>query len=361
MEANALPSMPGHQDATEHLPQSSLPELVQLLDLIDTIEDRPDVTIDVLTKVNCGGHEFPVHAIHMGCQDETSPIIAFIGGVHGLERIGSQVVISYLNTVIELLNWDHYIKTYLERARLVFIPIMNPGGMYMKTRSNPNGVDLMRNAPIEAQDISPLMLVAGHRYSSRLPWYRGKTESAMEPEAQALCDYMRKHFFNARVGVSVDVHSGFGIKDRLWFPYACSSRPFHHLAEVHALGKLLDQTYPNHVYQLEPQANTYRTHGDLWDYLYFEQRKNNPEDLFLPLTLELGSWNWVKKNPQQLLSLVGVFNPIIPHRFQRTLRRHLLLFDFLLRATIGFETWAFLDPRHNENLRKEALKKWYTY
>ena len=48
---------------------------------------------------------------------------------------------------------------------------------------------------------------------------------------------------------------------------------------------------------------------------------------FLPLTLEMGSWLWVKKNPRQLFSRHGIFNPLIEHRQQRVLRRHLALLD----------------------------------
>ena len=60
---------------------------------------------------------------------------------------------------------------------------------------------------------------------------------------------------------------------------------------------------------------------------------------FIPWTLEMGSWNWVRKNPFQLMSLTGPFNPIVPHRLRRVQRHHLLLIDFFLRAVHNHEAW----------------------
>jgi hypothetical protein len=34
-----------------------------------------------------------------------------------------------------------------------------------------------------------------------------------------------------------------------------------------------------------------------------------------------------------------MFNPIVPHRFQRVMRRHLLWFDFLTRAACSHQHW----------------------
>ena len=97
--------------------------------------------------------------------------------------------------------------------------------------------------------------------------------------------------------------------------------------------------------------------GDLWDHLYLRSGKR-PDHVLLPLTLEMGSWIWVKKNPLQLLSLDGIFNPIIEHRRRRVLRRHAVLFDFLMRATASHSTWR---PSLGERgaLRERALLRWY--
>jgi hypothetical protein len=97
-----------------------------------------------------------------------------------------------------------------------------------------------------------------------------------------------------------------------------------HLAEVQALKSIFVQSNSYHRYVIEPQSAQYLAHGDLWDYLYL-QALVQPDHIFLPLTLEMGSWLWVKKNPRQLFSRHGIFNPLIEHRQQRVLRQHQLL------------------------------------
>ena len=81
---------------------------------------------------------------------------------------------SFLKTLIRRLRWDPAAIEQLHRIRLVIIPIVNPGGMADNSRTNPNGVDLMRNAPVEALQRTPF-LVGGQRISPKLPWYRADT------------------------------------------------------------------------------------------------------------------------------------------------------------------------------------------
>lgn len=155
----------------------------------------------------------------------------------------------------------------------------------------------------------------------------------------------------------LDCHSGFGFDDHLWFPYAYSKKPIAHLPEVYALKQLLNQTYPHLDYRFEPQSISYTTHGDLWDYLYLESQSLNT--CFLPLTMEMGSWRWIKKNPRQLASVTGLFNPILPHRLKRVLRRHTVLMEFLLRACYSWHQWIPHESER-ENLRKVAGDHWYS-
>ena len=130
-----------------------------------------------------------------------------------------------------------------------------------------------------------------------------------------------------------------------------------------ALRHLLDKTFPHHVYAIEPQSVQYQTHGDLWDYLSMEFHRTHQEtgELFLPFSLELGSWMWLKKNPRQIFNLLGAFNPLIPHRKKRALRRHLLLMDFLLRAVNAHSKWAYFDAQARQAYELEANDRWYHY
>lgn len=314
-------------------------------------------TIETLDTVECKGKAFPIHGISLGSKNPEAPVFGLFAGVHGLEKIGTQVAISYLKTIATLMDWDETIHALLKHVRIISIPMINPGGMYQTTRCNPRHVDLMRNAPILGKDISPWRLYSGHRLSPLLPWYRGDPEN-MEKESSALITFVKKNLNQTPLCIAIDVHSGFGLRDRLWFPYAGSHEPFAYLSEVMELKELLDTTYPNHIYKFEPQCEEYTIHGDLWDYLFFEQKKIAPAQVFIPLCLEIGSWNWVKKNPFQLLSAMGPFNPIKQHRRARTLRRHLVLFDFMMRALVSSKKWLTQAKKNLIENEVEALEKW---
>jgi hypothetical protein len=317
---------------------------------------RCEAIAEIPVGARAPGARFPVLAFEIGSRDPRAPVLGLFGGVHGLERIGSQVVIAYLASFLGLAQWDESLQWLLERTRLIAVPIVNPVGMYLHRRANPRGVDLMRNSPTEARDAT--WLLGGHRISPRLPWYRG-TEGELEAESAALCRFVEERSFASRFALWVDVHSGFGRIDRLWFPYARTREPFPWLAEVVALKGLLDQAYPHHVYRLEPQALNYVTHGDLWDYLFDRHARERTagEGLVLPLTLEMGSWAWVRKNPWQMFSYAGPFNPIKPHRERRVLRRHLGLMDFLLRAAGSHRRW--LPTVDRAALERQAHSLWY--
>ena len=108
---------------------------------------------------------------------------------------------------------------------------------------------------------------------------------------------------------------------------------------------------------MEPQSRHYLTHGDLWDHLYDESITLD-RGVFLPMTLEMGSWLWVKKNPRQLLSRHGMFNPLIEHRQRRVLRRHMAWLDFMTRAAQGASRWM-PGPESRLDHGEQALIRWY--
>lgn len=333
-----------------------LPEMLEVQQIADKLASHGEVNVE--EKIIFNGMQFPIISFCFGVNDPSLPVVAFFGGVHGLERIGTQVINAYLHTFKELLKWDELTQHLLENCRVLFYPMVNPVGMYSRLRSNPRGVDIMRNAPVDAED-NPVFLVGGHRISRWLPWYRGRKSEGMEAETQALCNFVRKHIFPAKFSTTLDVHSGFGSIDRLWFPYAKSRKPLLHLREVYALKRKLDQTLPNHVYRVEPQSAQYVTHGDVWDYLYDENNSRGHDSVFLPLTLEMGSWLWVKKNPRQLFSTLGAFHPLVPHRTQRILRRHLPLIDFLIRATTSYRQWLSLSNEKTRLYEQDARALWF--
>jgi hypothetical protein len=331
------------------------PELEQLERIIEQFGIR--ARTEVIEHIHYKDLEFPIHCITLGSTQPDVPVLALVGGVHGLEKIGSEVILSYMHSISQLLDWDEEFLNRLEKSRLIFVPIVNPVGVYLGTRSNGNGVDLMRNAPVEGA--GGARLYSGHRLSPRLPWFRGN-ELIMESEAQALCRLVEKQLFQSPLSIALDLHSGFGIQDRLWFPYASRKTPFAFIAETLALKERFDRCYQHHIYRIEPTCQEYMINGDLWDYLFdtfVQSRAQN--QLFLPLTLEMGSWLWLRKSPMHLFSRHGLFHPLLPHRQQRIFRRHFMLFDFLHRSILYPDSWSRLDAEQKVAFEKKAFELWY--
>ncbi len=333
-------------------PPPPLPELDALQRLID--QAGPALQAEVACEVVLDDERLPVWRLTLGNPDPALPGFGVFGGVHGLERIGAEVVLAWLHSLVMRLRWDATLHHQLETQRIVLMPLVNPGGLRRGTRANPQGVDLMRNAPIDSDDAVPWLL-GGHRLGPGLPWYRGAAGAPMQPEAQALCATVQRELLPRPFSLVVDCHSGFGLRDRLWFPFAHTARPMPQLAVLQAFGEIMDQSLPHHPYVLEPQSRHYRTHGDLWDHLLLQAV---PAQVLLPLTLEMGSWLWVKKNPRQLFSRRGLFNPLIEHRQQRVLRRHLAWLDFASRAAASSARWLPAAAARVA-LEQAALTRWY--
>ncbi|MGR2769757.1 MULTISPECIES: DUF2817 domain-containing protein [Photobacterium] len=335
-----------------------LPEMMQLETLVNhqvTHLQSVPVSVNTLAVTELENVPLPIYKIALGNPHPDTPCLMFIGGVHGLERIGSQVVLSLLNSLCQRLHWDAALQTRLKRLRLVFIPLLNPVGMAKRYRSNGNHVDLMRNAPVDSAERTA-WLVGGHRISRFLPWYRGAEGAPMELESRALIQAVLSETRQSPLTIALDFHSGFGNKDRLWFPYAKSRlQPIADIGALFHLKTLFFNAFPHQNYLFEPQTKHYTCHGDLWDHLY--DLASARHQSLLPLTLEMGSWRWVRKNPLQLLDRIGLFHPMKPHRVDRVLRTHLTLTEFMMSAAYSYTSWFLSDA--NADYARQAISLWY--
>ena len=312
-------------------------EFDQLLQRVHSL--RSPARVDTLTRVpGVDGAELPVVSVTLGSTAPEARVLGLFGGVHGLERIGAETVLTWLEILAAHLSWDRTLQGLLEDVRVVAIPMVNPFGLARGTRSNARGVDLMRNAPVDARGPVPFLL-GGHRLGPWLPWFRGETARGLEPESVALIDFVKEHVFAAPVALTLDVHSGFGRRDRLWYPYAKQRGGYPREPEALRFAALLDSTHPDNRYRVEPQSDSYTTHGDLWDHLFdLHGAEFGNRRLFMPWTLELGSWSWAIRSPR-LPSPELLFNPPTAHHRRRTVRKHYALLDFFLRAVKSPGGW----------------------
>lgn len=336
---------------------SQFPEWKNFSDLLQNLPETFRVYLLGKAVDPKNEQDIPLIGLSVGTQDPRAPSLGLFAGVHGLERIGSRVALSYLKTLCEQSLWDKSLNRNLEQIRILFFPLINPIGIRLKTRSNGFGVDLMRNSPIQAES-KPQALLGGQKFSSRLPWFQGYGH--LETETLAVKTFFEQEMKQSSVSVTIDIHSGFGQQDQIWFPWAKSKTPYPHLSETFALVSLFEKANPHHFYKFEPQSKNYTTHGDLWDYLYHEKQESLRDSVYLPLTLELGSWLWVRKNPIQAFSALGPFNPLKPHREKRILRRHYTLFEFLMKSILSHEIWSQLSEPQKKSLEDLALQRWYS-
>ncbi|MGZ8201464.1 MAG: zinc carboxypeptidase, partial [Methylosarcina sp.] len=72
------------------------PELEQLEHIIEQLGDR--ARTEVIERIPFKNAEFPIYCITLGSQRDDVPVQAFFGGVHGLEKIGSEVILCYLQS-----------------------------------------------------------------------------------------------------------------------------------------------------------------------------------------------------------------------------------------------------------------------
>ena len=80
---------------------NEIEDLLQIKNL-----NHPLVQFETLEEINIKGKTYPIHGITIGSKDKTLPTLGLIGGVHGLERIGSQIIISFLQSLLNQLNWS---------------------------------------------------------------------------------------------------------------------------------------------------------------------------------------------------------------------------------------------------------------
>src|SRR5690606_38454707 len=107
----------------------NIPELQQIESIIKW-SDKAHLFSKVLCHVPCEDELLPVYALTLGNRADNVPCITYVAGIHGLERIGTQVVITFLEGFLERLAWDQVTADLLQKVRIHILPLVNPVGMY---------------------------------------------------------------------------------------------------------------------------------------------------------------------------------------------------------------------------------------
>jgi hypothetical protein len=276
------------------------------------------------------GGRWPIYLLEIGkpaALSKHNPLL--ISGVHGLETIGIRIHLDILRAMLSKKS-----KFYSEPLRqgklgIYSIPILNPSGVAGLTRSNARGIDLNRNSGIEAKGAMPFF--GGHKISPRLPYYRGKS---MERESRALIRFLKNELWHGknRIHAALDIHSGYGSQNYLWWPYSYTKDDVYQRPAFELLGDELRKRHS--LYRIEPMALSYQTHGDLWDLALLEFEKQQRTGLyqksqFLPYTLEIGTWQEIRKQPTRLFSREKIFNPPPESRKQYLKAHRALIWDFI--------------------------------
>jgi hypothetical protein len=327
------------------LEQSYLEKVIRKLSSLGSL-----FQYETLAEIRYKDQVFPIYGLQIGPNDKSLPVLGLFGGVHGLEKIGTHVIANYLNSLSNRITLNDSLKKHLEQLRFVSIPLVNPVGMYLNQRSNVNGVDLMRNAPVLSTEVHPLFFAAGQTWTPKLPWYRGNPED-MELENKALFQFVQKHLFDAPFSLALDIHSGFGMRDRMWYPYGKSMNPYPDELLARKMARYFKVTNPFHNYKFEKQSDSYLIHGDMWDYMYDQFKEKKTSTKFLPWTLEIGSWSWWLSKPHRLLNFSRMFHTNDTRKYNRVMRKHWGLLDFFKDMTIHHKTWAG-EQRSKKNLNR---------
>ncbi|HPX92539.1 MAG TPA: M14 family zinc carboxypeptidase, partial [Spirochaetota bacterium] len=92
-----------------------------------------------------------IHAIVISDKDfpastmaDPEPRVRLVGGIHGNEKVTTEVLIRMIEYLVYNYKIDAAIKELIDNRYIVIIPVLNPDGLVAGTRYNSRGVDLNR-------------------------------------------------------------------------------------------------------------------------------------------------------------------------------------------------------------------------
>ena len=91
--------------------QRQIAELDELERIVDAARGRLEAS--VVAQVADGERRFPLYALRLGTSSTQAPAVGFFAGVHGLERVGTHVVLAFLASLVARLERDESFERLL--------------------------------------------------------------------------------------------------------------------------------------------------------------------------------------------------------------------------------------------------------
>ena len=305
-----------------------------LTEMQEAVQNYPDLAmlIDIGDgwEKNAGLSDRDVWAIKISdnvtVEEADEPEVLIIGCHHAREIITPEIVLYYMNYLLDNYSIDPYIKYLVDNRQIWLIPLLNPDGheyviyvysMWRKnTRDNDendyfdpsyDGVDLNRNYGYQWGYDN-----IGSSPNPASNTYRG-TEAFSEPETQAIRELCKSHNFK----ISLSYHS---YMQAILFPwgYTQADTPDHDTFVALADSCVAYNGYERGNWNM---GVVYSTNGDSDDWLYGEQTEKNkifgftPEvgTAFLPDTSRIKSEILENLGPNIYMTYAVGEEPIITH------------------------------------------------
>ena len=83
---------------------------------------EPFAEIREESTISYKNSQFAIQSITLGNRDPKAPCLILVAGIHGVEVIGIDVLVPFLNRLASMLRWDRAIHQQLEHLKLVILP-----------------------------------------------------------------------------------------------------------------------------------------------------------------------------------------------------------------------------------------------
>jgi len=152
-------------------------------------------------------------------EEEDEPGILLLGGHHGDEKIGFEILIFFIKYILENYTSEDRVRQAIDNTEIYMIPMINPDGVEANTRKNCNpdsytGVNTNRNFGYDWKYYDLFPNIYGKSWASKETSgnYRGPVPNS-ETEVQAIIRVAKSFTLN----ISLSYHAGAEVVFYPWY------------------------------------------------------------------------------------------------------------------------------------------------